>query len=174
MNRTELVKELDTVIQNLNDEGLTFMYKIVGGMHEIEKYNINTAPEQVLQIKQWERKLAVLKYAEREEKKHEEYMQRMREEIEDRKKMIASLTGKEKVFWDKIEKVKKMNIHHYVMSSWQTELIAKIYKNNYLNASYETFCYGFHQGMMYMKNLHKKNKTHVRGGYREAPPNLPK
>lgn len=159
MNQKELVKKLDTVIHNLNEDGLSLMYGLMGDIHKIEKYNINTAPERVAQIKLQESEAAALEAAAKKEKQHAECMKRMAEEIKARNEAIASLTGKERALWNKIEKVKKMNIHHYVMSSWQTELIAKIYKNNYLNASYETFCYGFHQGMQYMKNQSKKRKS---------------
>lgn len=163
MNQKELVKKLDTVIHNLNEDGLSLMYGLMGDIHKIEKYNINTAPEQVAQIKLQEAEAAAREAAAKKEKQHADNMKKMAEEIRAREEAIESLTGKERDFWDKIEKVEKMNIGHYVMRSWQSMLIAKIYKNNYLNASYETFCYGFHQGMQYMKNQSKKHKKFVRG-----------
>lgn len=159
IDETELVQKLENVIHNLNAEGLSLMYRLMGNMHEIKKYNINTTPEEVTQIKQQEKEQEALKTAEREERMHKEYMQRMAEKIAKREEEIASLTGKEKRFWDKIEKVKKMNIGRYCMEWWQCELIFRLYNNNYLNASYDEFCYGFHQGMQYMKNQAKKRKV---------------
>lgn len=161
MNQTELVQKLDIVIHNLNEEGLSLMYRLMGDMHEIKKYNINTTPEQVALIKQQEKEQAALEAFERKEKEHKEYMQRMAEEIEERKKAIASLTGKDRIFWEKIEKVQKMNIGRYCMTWSQRELIARLYKNNYINASYNDFCYGFYQGMQYMKNQAKKKRKEL-------------
>ena len=105
MNHEELMKKLDTVICNLNDDGLALMYYFIGDMHA-----------------------------------------------------ISSLTGKERKFWDKIEKVCKMDISRYTMKTWQTMLLAKIYNNNYLDASYKTFCFGFHQGLKYAENRMKTQK----------------
>lgn len=164
MNREELVQKLDAVIHNLNEDGLSLMYELMGDTHEIKKYNINTTPEQVAQIKLQEAEVAAREAATKKEKQHAECMKRMAEEVKAQKELIESLTGKEKAFWDKIEKAERMVKSRYTMKYWQLALMSKIYKNNYLNASYKTFCYGFHQGMMYMKNLYKKNETHVRGG----------
>lgn len=159
MNQEELVQKLDIVIHNLNEDGLSLMYKIMGDLHEIKKYNINTTPEQIAQIKQQEAEEAARKDADRNEKQHAEHMKRMAEKIKIRDKAIASLTGKDKTFWDKIEKVKKMDIGRYCMDFSQIMLITRLFDNNYINASYSTFCYGFHQGMQYMKNQSKKRKS---------------
>lgn len=159
MNQEELMQKLNIVIHNLNEDGLSLMYKIMGDLNEIKKYNINTTPEQIAQIKQQEAEEAARKDADRNEKQHAEHMKRMAEKIKARDKAIASLTGKDKIFWDKIEKVKKMDIGRYCMETWQAILIAKLFDNNYLDASYSAFCYGFHQGMQYMKNRSKKRKS---------------
>ena len=50
MDRKELIEKLNTVINNLNDEGLTRMNYLVGDMHKVEKYNIKTSPERILEI----------------------------------------------------------------------------------------------------------------------------
>lgn len=131
MNHEELMKKLDTVICNLNDDGLALMYYFIGDMHEIEKYNINTSSDRLEEMEAEERK---------------------------KKAAISSLTGKERKFWDKIEKVCKMDISRYTMKTWQTMLLAKIYNNNYLDASYKTFCFGFHQGLKYAENRMKTQK----------------
>ena len=163
MNQEELVKKLETVIRNLNEDGLSLMYNLMGDMHEIKKYNINTTPDQVAQIKQQEAEAAAREAADRKEKQNAEYMRIMAEKIKARNEAISSLTGKDKAFWNKIEKVKKMNIERYCMNYWQSILIAKLFENNYLDASYSAFCYGFHQGMQYMKNQSKKRKSCVHG-----------
>lgn len=158
MERAELVQKLDTVIHNMNVEGLKLMYRLMGDMHENKKYNIHTTPEQVAEIKKQEAEKEARESAERKNREQIEYMDKMAKEVKQREDTIGALTGKEKVFWNKIEKVKKMDISRYVMKWWQTELIAKLYNNNYINASYIEFCYGFYQGMQYMKNQANKRK----------------
>jgi len=56
MNHEELMKKLDTVICNLNDDGLALMYYFIGDMHEIEKYNINTSSDRLEEIKLLEKR----------------------------------------------------------------------------------------------------------------------
>lgn len=158
MKRAELVQKLDTVIHNMNVEGLELMYRLMGDMHENKKYNINTTPEQVAEIKKQEAEKEARESAERKNREQIEYMDKMAKEIKKREDTIGALTGKEKVFWDKIEKVKKMDISRYVMKWWQVELIARLYNNNYINASYNEFCYGFYQGMQHMR-IRQKNKV---------------
>lgn len=157
MNHEELLKKVETVIHHLNDDGLNFMYYLVGDMHEIEKFNINTTPERVAKIKKQEADKAELEEIEEKKKQKRDSMVRMEKQIGARQEMIVALTGKERIFWNKIEKVQKMSaISRYCMKTWQVLLIAKLYDNKYLDASYSCFCYGFHQGMQYMKNRARK------------------
>lgn len=152
MNREEMTEKLNTVISNLNEDGLALMYYFIGDMHEIEKYNINTSSDRLEEIKLLEKR----QDAEEEEVKQKRKLEEM--EAEERKAAISSLTGKEREFWDKIEKVYKMDISRYDMKAWQVMLLAEIYNNNYLDASYETFCFGFHQGLKYAENRMKTQK----------------
>ena len=154
MNHEELMKKLDTVICNLNDDGLALMYYFIGDMHEIEKYNINTSSDRLEEIKLLEKR----QDAKEEEVKQKRKLEEMEAEERKKKATISSLTGKERKFWDKIEKVCKMDISRYTMKTWQTMLLAKIYNNNYLDASYKTFCFGFHQGLKYAENRMKTQK----------------
>lgn len=154
MNHEELMKKLDTVICNLNDDGLALMYYFIGDMHEIEKYNINTSSDRLEEIKLLEKR----QDAKEEEVKQKRKLEEMEAEERKKKAAISSLTGKERKFWDKIEKVCKMDISQYDMKAWQVMLLAKIYNNNYLDASYETFCFGFHQGLKYAENRMKTQK----------------
>ena len=155
MEQAELVQKLDTVIRNMNVEGLELMYRLMGDMHENKKYNINTTPEQVAEIKKQEAEKEARESSERKKREQIEYLDKMAKEIKNREDTVGALTGKERAFWNKIEKVKKMDISRYVMKWWQIELIAKLYNNNYINASYTEFCYGFYQGMQYVKNQTK-------------------
>lgn len=160
MDQAELVQKLDTVIHNMNIEGLELMYRLMGDMHENKKYNINTTPEQVAEIKKQEAEREVCESAERKKREQIEYMDKMSKEIKQREDTIGALTGKQRAFWNKVEKVKKMDIGRYSMKWWQTELIARLYNNNYVNASYTEFCYGFYQGMQYIKNQTKNVRLH--------------
>ena len=154
MNHEELMKKLDTVICNLNDDGLALMYYFIGDMHEIEKYNINTSSDRLEEIKLLEKR----QNAKEEEVKQPRTLEEREAEARKKKAAISSLTGKERKFWDKIEKVYKMDISRYAMKTWQVMLLAEIYNNNYLDASYETFCFGFHQGLKYAENRMKTQK----------------
>lgn len=152
MNREEMTEKLNTVISNLNEDGLALMYYFIGDMHENGKYNVNASTDRLEEIKLLEKR----QDAEEEEAKQK--LEEMEAEKKRQKEAISSLTGKERKFWDKIEKVYKMDISQYTMKSWQVMLLAEIYNNNYLDASYETFCFGFHQGLKYAENRMKTQK----------------
>ena len=154
MNHEELMEKLDTVICNLNDDGLALMYYFIGDMHEIEKYNINTSSDRLEEIKLLEKR----QNAKVEEAKQKRKLEEMEAEEKRKKAAISSLSGKERKFWDKIESVKKMDISRYTMKSQEVMLLAEIYNNNYLDASYETFCFGFYQGLKYAENRMKTQK----------------
>lgn len=83
---------------------------------------------------------------------------RMQEEYERRKDAVASLEGREKVFWRKIEQIQKMDISRYCMKASDVFFLAELYNNNLFNASYSIFCFGFYQGMRYLKNQARKSK----------------
>ena len=109
MDRKELIEKLNTVINNLNDEGLTRMNYLVGDMHKVEKYNIKTSPERISEIEAEEAEREAVK----KEAKEKDAFKRMQEEYERRKDAVASLEGREKVFWRKIEQIQKMDISRY-------------------------------------------------------------
>jgi len=148
MSREEFIIKLNTVINNLNDDGLALMNYFVGNMHEIEKYNINTSPEKIAEI---EEKEAKCRETERKAKEQIAF-KRMQEENEKRKNIISSLEGREKILWNKIEKVQRMNITRYSMKSGDVFFLAKLYDNNFLDGCCAVFNFGFYQGMQYMKN----------------------
>lgn len=154
MNREEMTEKLNTVISNLNEDGLALVYYFIGDMHEIKKYNINTSSDRLEEIKLLEKR----QNAKEEEAEQKRKFEEMEAEEKRREAAISSLTGKERKFWDKIEKVYKMDISQYTMEIWQAMLLAEIYNNNYLDASYETFCFGFHQGLKYAENRMKTQK----------------
>ena len=121
------------------------------GMEEMESYNLSDFYINKLDKAQTERQIIDI-----HNQLIVDYARRMKKVK--KKAAISSLTGKERKFWDKIEKVCKMDISRYTMKTWQTMLLAKIYNNNYLDASYKTFCFGFHQGLKYAENRMKTQK----------------
>lgn len=143
MNREEMTGKLNTVISNLNEDGLVLMYYLIGDMHENEKYNVNTSTDRLEEIKLLEKRQS----------------EEMEAEEKRKKAAISSLSGKERKFWDKIESVKKMDISRYTMKIQEVMLLAEIYNNNYCEASYETFCFGFYQGLKYAENRIKTKKS---------------
>lgn len=155
MNSEEMTEKLNTVISNLNDDGLALMYYFIGDMHEIEKYNINTSSDRLEEIKLLEKR----QKAKEEEAEQKRKFEEMEAEEKRKKAAISSLSGKERKFWDKIEKVKKMDISRYTMKIQEVMLLAEIYNNNYCEASYETFCFGFYQGLKYAENRIKTKKS---------------
>lgn len=156
MNREELIQKGENLLQNLNIEGLKFLEGFVGDLYKIEKYNVNTTPERFRQIEQQENEEWKCECALREAKEHEEFMERMKTQIEQRKANIAALEGGDRRFWNKIEKVRKMNIGRYTMNYEQHDLLEKLYRGDLFDMRHVSFAYGFYQGMQYMKNRKKK------------------
>ena len=154
MNREEMIEKLEEAIYNLNDEGLTLINYLVGDMHKVEKYNITTSPERISEIKAEEAE----REAAKKEAKEKAIFKRMQEGVKERQIAIASLEGREKVFWRKIERIQKMDISRYCMKASDVYFLAELYKNNLINASQPIFCFGFYQGMQYLKNQARKRK----------------
>lgn len=157
MQRENLEQKWQSIIKNLNTEGLQMIDKLMGGIAGMEEYNINTTEERIAEIRQERAAQAAVQEEERKAEQEKEYFARMRKDIAERDTKIAAFTGRERIFWNKIVKVKSIaDIGKYSMKYWQTMLIAELFNNNYLNACYNEFCYGFYQGMQYMKNQKKK------------------
>lgn len=157
MQRENLEQKWKNILSNLNTEGLQMIDHLLGGIAEMEEYNINTTEERIAEIRQERAALAAIQEEERKAEQEKEYFARMRKDIAERDAKIAAFTGRERIFWNKIVKVKSItDIGKYSMKYWQTMLIAELFNNNYLNACYNEFCYGFYQGMQYMKNKKKK------------------
>lgn len=157
MQRENLEQKWQSIIKNLNTEGLQMIDKLMGGIAGMEEYNINTTEKRIAEIRQERAAQAAVQEEERRAEQEKEYFARMRKNIAERDAKIAAFTGRERIFWDKIVKVKSIaDIGKYSMKYWQTMLIAELFDNNYINACYNEFCYGFYQGMQYMKNQKKK------------------
>lgn len=152
MTREECTKQLEEIVSNLNEDGIAMILTLMNGIDNIEKYNINTSRERIEEIERESLQKVERERTEQKKKREEEMLYRMAGERKKREETIASFTGRERKFCDKIEKVKNMNVVKYQAKYWQVELIAKLYNNNYINASYDWFCYGFYQGMQYIKN----------------------
>lgn len=145
MDREEVLKSMIATINNVNDRGL-FLISALIGMEKIEEYNKGTTPERVAEIEE-------IKLHKEQEAREGHRIEEMREEIERRAKLIESLTGRARIFWNKIQSVDGMaGYSRYDMSGWQALLLANIYDNNLLEGGFAMFRYGFYQGVRYMKN----------------------
>lgn len=158
MEREETIKQMEHMLHNLNMEGLKLIRKLIGNMDEIEKYNVNTTPERFAEIERLQAEKDAAERIEREKRTKEQHFQYMKEQAKKRRERIAGLTGKEKSFYSKIEKVRDMNISRYTMTYGEVMLLSELHGNSALNASYDTFCYGFYKGMQYLKNQQKNQK----------------
>ena len=164
MGRNELEDRVITAFSKINMNGLGLIDCLVSGIENTEKYSIDTTKERLIEIAQEERAEKEAEQAEYEQKIKQERMERMRQEISDRKQKIQHFEGKEKKFWDKIEKIKKLGIEKYGPEVWQIDFISELFNDNFMDASYSEFCYGFYQGMQYEKNQQKKAKELERRG----------
>ena len=156
MQRAEAEEQILKTISNMNSYGLEIVCRIIERMDTIDAYNINTTPERVTESRELREQEEAERKTQEEELQVKYLMERMKLQIDRRNAAIASLTGKEKKFWEKIEKVQSMDIGRYEMYTWQIKLISNLHSNNYIEASHAQFSYGFHQGMQYTKNKARK------------------
>lgn len=156
ITRERAAEQLKSVIDDLNLGGLKMLLFLYEGMNEIEIYNINTTPERVKEIRAEEE----AKEKEKEESRNEELLTRPAKRRREREEKIAALTGKDKIFWNKIKKVENIKgLDRYGMNFQQSWFIQELYKGDLLEGSYIFFKYGLHQGMQYMKNETKRAKA---------------
>lgn len=163
MEREETIKQMENMLHNLNLEGLKLISKLIGNMDEIEKYNVNTTPERFAEIERLQAEKDAAEKAEKEEKTRVQRIQYMEEQARKRKERIAGLSGKEKSFYNKIQKVRGMDISRYTITFGEVMLLSELYGSSAFSSCYEAFCYGFYQGMQYLKNQQKKQKLAERG-----------
>lgn len=162
MQRAEAEEQILKTISNMNPFGLERVCRLIDRMDTIEAYNINITPERIAEIRKQREQEETEWKAQEEEwqvKKLECSRERMKSRIDRRNAAIASLTGRERKFWEKVEKVQNMDIERYDMYTWQIMLIANLFDNNYTEASHIQFLYGFYQGIQYTKAKAKKHKV---------------
>lgn len=165
MEREKVMQQIMKTVSGMNDYGLEMVSRWTEGLDKKELLNVNTTPDRVLEIldaREQARRAEAARMeqenAEKQAREHEQFMKAMYERVRNRENRISSLEGRERVFWNKINKVRKMDLSRYSMYNWQDILIAELYDNNCIDASYSIFCYGFYQGMQYMKNQARKQK----------------
>ncbi len=156
MENLVMLKQCQELAELLNDIALEAIISFIKIFSKYEKYQKGTTQERYEEIVAQEKAENEAKREQQEAEKRAAYFEQMRTEIEERKQKIANLQGKDKLFWDKIEKVRGLNISRYCLNYSQIKLLASLYHNDYINASGDAFYYGFYQGMQYMKNQYKK------------------
>lgn len=76
MQREAIINKWIEELQNINLEGLELITKLCGGISEMEKYNINTTPERIEEIKAIEAQQKAEERAKREQEQAEERRKR--------------------------------------------------------------------------------------------------
>ena len=148
MQRAELETKWKSIIKNLNLEGLMLLDNLMGGIAEMEEHNINTTEERKQEIQ--------LERARRGEKRHEEEMEKYWKQKEEIAEMIKSLPEESKKVFTAIDTVKKMELDDYALTIETVCMIGRIYGKSYIDTCNEFYCFGFYQGMEYMKSTKEK------------------
>ena len=153
MNREELIARMTNTINNVNEDGLKLITPMLG-MENIERYSIETSPERREELDQI--RMAETQAREFERKRNDLFERKLR-----RDKQIELMSGKEKIFWDKIQKTKEIEeIILYDLSVLQLNFLAELHENSLIDGSSDIFHYGFYQGIQYMKNQAKRSVEH--------------
>lgn len=148
--------KLIQMINNLNDDGINAILFLIEDFDKLERYNINTTPERLEDLQQIrEQRDAEIK-AEREKASFERAVAKY-----DRQKAFkASLTGKEKKFFEVVERVNPGT--RYCMDYWELILLGKTYNNSLLDGCYDIFRYGFLKGQRAEKARQKRLREKAR------------
>jgi hypothetical protein len=151
-NKDKLIQ----MINNLNENGVNSLYNLFGEFDKIERYNINTTLERIAELQQIEKQKAEQEKAERKAEREKASCERASAEYIRQKEYIASLTGKEKRFFEVIESIKSTNWSRYCFDTWELMLLADAYDNNLINGGLDIFRYGFMKGQRSEKNRRKR------------------
>ncbi|MBR5129218.1 MAG: hypothetical protein IKU67_04095 [Firmicutes bacterium] len=69
MHHVEMIQKIENTVNNVNDTGLELIIRFIGGMEDVEKYNVNTTPERIEQIKAEEEQKAVEEKVKKEQER---------------------------------------------------------------------------------------------------------
>ena len=78
MQRENLEQKWQSIIKNLNTEGLQMIDKLMGGIAGMEEYNINTTEERIAEIRQERAAQAAVQEEERKAEQEKEYFARIK------------------------------------------------------------------------------------------------
>lgn len=134
---------LDQMINNLNENGINTLLYLFGDFDKIERYNINTTPERIAELQQIEKQRDEQEKANREAEREKASFERAQAEYRRQEEFKASLTGKEKRFFEVVDGIKPGG---YCMNYSEMMLLADAYNNNLIDGSYDIFKYGFLKG----------------------------
>lgn len=142
-------------INNLNDHGIDLLFSLFRDCEKMEKYHINTTPERLAELQEIEKQQAEQENAKREADRNRISYEAAKRSLERQKEFKASLTGKEKRFYEVINSVKDTFENRYGMECWELLLLSDTYSNNLLNGSVDIFWYGFIKGQKAERNKQK-------------------
>ncbi len=133
-------------INNLNDQGIDLFFGLLRDCDKIEKYNINTTPERLAELQEIEKQKAEQEDLKRETDMERASYERAREKRKRQDEFKASLTGKEKRFYEVVNGVKSKFGSRYSLEMWELLLLSDTYNNNLLDGSGDVFWHGFIKG----------------------------
>jgi hypothetical protein len=103
-------KLLEKMLQNLNEDGLSLLLDLLGNMDSKERYNKNTTPERLLELKKIAKQKDEQREAELEVNRLREQRE-MEERLASEKAEYQELINRNKKFLDEIKNVNvKLNI----------------------------------------------------------------
>jgi hypothetical protein len=143
------------MIENLNESGIDLLLYLFGDMDKKERYNKNTTSKRIVELQQIEKQLEEQRKSQFEEERKRVSFEMAQTEYRRQKEFKASLTGKEKRFFEVIEGVNPGS--RYCMNYWEMCLLADVYNNSLLDGNYDIFRYGFLKGQRAEINKRKSD-----------------
>lgn len=148
---------IDNMLQNLNENGLSLLANLFGDMDTKERYNKNTTPERLEELKQIEeieQQRVDQEKAEIKADLEKSSYKNARVEHKRQQEFKALLIGKEKEFYELTDSVEYND--RYGLKYWELMLLANTYNNSLLDGSHDIFRYGFLKGRRAERAMTKK------------------
>ena len=157
---SDLMREEDfiNVIRNSNEGGLRFLTAAFEAIGSMERYNKNTSPERLEELQRIEKEQGELRQAQFKADRESAYREASKAEYERQIEFIASLTGREKRFFEIVDGIKigrSLGLAH-----WQLRLLVEAFDNNLIDGSFKIYKYGFLHGQQAEKKRQKKVRTY--------------
>jgi hypothetical protein len=156
---SDLMREEDfvNIIRNTNENGLRFLtaaFKAVDGM---ERYKKDTTPERLAELQRIAKEQEEQRQAQFKTERENAYLEASKAEYKRQKEYLASLTGREKRFFEIIDGVK---IERSLgLAPWQLRLLIEAFDNSLVDGSFEIYKYGYLHGQEAEKKQTEEKQT---------------